>query len=163
VRQVNCLTGKPGAGVSDADTRATLIGNLSHAAERLAKAGLRLLLEPVNTLDVPGFWLNSVDKALSVMDEVAAPNLFLQFDIYHAQRSGGEIAGTLTRHFDRIGHIQVADNPGRNEPGRGELNFSFLFGLIDRLGYQGWIGAEYKPANTTEAGLSWLATYGDKA
>jgi hydroxypyruvate isomerase len=112
---------------------------------------------------VPGFWLNSVDKALSIMDEVAAPNLFLQFDIYHAQRSGGEIAGTLTRHFDRIGHIQVADNPGRNEPGTGELNFGFLFGLIDRLGYQGWIGAEYKPATTTEAGLSWLSAYGDKA
>lgn len=129
---------------------------------RLAKADLRLLLEPVNRRDVPGFWIDSVDKALSVMDEVAAPNLFLQFDIYHAQRSGGEIAGTLTRHFDGIGHIQVADNPGRNEPGTGELNFGFLFGLIDRLGYQGWIGAEYKPATTTEAGLSWLATYGDK-
>ena len=163
VRQINCLTGKPGAGVSDADTRATLIGNLRHAAERLAKADLRLLLEPVNILDVPGFWLSSVDKALSVMDEVAAPNLYLQFDIYHAQRSGGEIVGSLTRHFDRIGHIQFADNPGRNEPGTGELNFGFIFGLIDRLGYQGWIGAEYKPATTTEAGLSWLATYGEMA
>jgi len=163
VRQINCLTGRPGTGLSDATTRATLVDNLRHAAERLAEAGLRLLVEPVNNRDVPGFWLDSVDKALSVMDEVAAPNLFLQFDIYHAQRSGGEIAGTLMRHFDRIGHIQVADNPGRNEPGTGELNFGFLFGLIDRLGYQGWIGAEYKPATTTEAGLSWLATYGDKA
>ena len=163
VRQLNCLTGKAGADVTDAVARATLVDNLRHAAEKLAKADLRLLLEPVNTLDVPGFWLNSVDKALSVMDEVAAPNLFLHFDIYHAQRSGGEIAGTLTRHFDRIGHIQVADNPGRNEPGTGELNFGFIFGLIDRLGYQGWIGAEYKPATTTEAGLSWLATYGEKA
>lgn len=163
VDQINCLTGKPGAGVSDAVTRATLVENLCHAAERLAQAGLRLLLEPVNSRDVPGFWLDSFEKALSVMDEVAAPNLFLQFDIYHAQRSGGEIAGTLTRHFDRIGHIQVADNPGRNEPGTGELNFGFLFGLIDQLGYEGWIGAEYKPATTTEAGLAWLSTYGDKA
>jgi len=163
VRQINCLTGKAGAGVSEATTRTTLVDNLGHAVERLAQADLRLLLEPVNALDVPGFWLDSVDKALSVMDEVAAPNLLLQFDIYHAQRSGGEIAGTLTRHLDRIGHIQFADNPGRNEPGTGELNFGFLFGLIERLGYQGWIGAEYKPATTTEAGLSWLATYGDKA
>jgi hydroxypyruvate isomerase len=163
VRQINCLTGKPGAGVSDATTRATLVDNLRQAAERLAQADLRLLLEPVNTFDVPGFWLDSVERALSVMDEVAAPNLFLQFDIYHAQRSGGEIARTLTRHFDRIGHIQFADNPGRNEPGTGELNFGFLFGLIDSLGYQGWIGAEYKPATTTEVGLSWLRTCGYKA
>ena len=163
VRQINCLTGKPGADVSDATTRATLVENLHFAADRLAQADLRLLIEPVNSRDVPGFWLDSVDKALSVMDEVAAPNLFLQFDIYHAQRSGGEIAGTLARHFDRIGHIQVADNPGRNEPGTGELNFGFLFSLIDRLGYTGWIGAEYTPATTTLAGLSWLRTYGETA
>ena len=163
VRQINCLTGKPGAGVPDAITRATLVDNLRHAAERLAQANLRLLLEPVNSRDVPGFWLDSVDKALTVVDEVSAPNLLLQFDIYHAQRSGGEIAGTLERQFDRIGHIQFADTPGRNEPGTGELNCGFLFDRIDQLGYQGWVGAEYNPTTTTEAGLSWLATYGDKA
>jgi hydroxypyruvate isomerase len=139
-----------------------MVENLHHAAGLLAQADLRLLVEPVNSRDVPGFWLDKVDKALSVMDEVAAPNLYLQFDIYHAQRAGGEIAGTLTRHFACIGHIQFADNPGRKEPGTGELNFGFLFDLIDRLGYEGWVGAEYKPSTTTEVGLAWLSTFGEK-
>jgi hydroxypyruvate isomerase len=163
VRQINCLTGKPGASVSDVDTHATLIGNLGHAAERLAKADLRLLLEPVNTLDVPGFWLNSVDKALSIMDEVAAPNLFLQFDIYHAQRTEGEICATLSKHLPRIAHIQTAANPGRHEPGTGELDDAFVFAHLDKLGYSGWIGCEYKPATSTEAGLGWLQTVGKPA
>lgn len=162
VKQLNCLCGKPGAGVDDVLTRSTLVENLGLAAEELGRSGLRLLVEPVNSLDVPGFWLDSVPKALSILDEVGAANLSLQFDIYHAQRSGGEIAGTIERHLDRIGHIQFADNPGRNEPGTGELNFAFIFGLIDRSGYQGWVGAEYKPTTTTAAGLVWLKTYGDK-
>ena len=160
VTQLNCLAGKPGDGLDDYETRNTFVENIGYAAEELAKNKIRLLIEPVNSSDVPGFWLDSVPKALAILDEVNLDNVFLQFDIYHAQRSGGEVAGTLEKNLHRIGHIQFADNPGRTEPGTGELNFAFLFGLIDRLGYKGWVGAEYKPATTTQAGLGWLKTYG---
>ena len=163
VKQLNCLAGKPGDGVADAITRNTFVENMAYAADQLGRRGLRLLIEPVNSRDVPGFWLDTVAKALSILDEMNLDNLALQFDVYHAQRSGGEIAATLEKNLNRIGHIQFADNPGRNEPGTGELNFSFLFGLIDRLGYRGWVGAEYRPATTTQAGLGWLKTYGEAA
>lgn len=162
VTQLNCLAGKAGAGVSETATRDTFIENIGYVAGILRRNGLRLLIEPVNSRDVPGFWLDSVGKAVSLLDEVASDNVALQFDIYHAQRSGGDIAATLQETLHRIGHIQFADNPGRHEPGTGELNFAFLFGLLDRLGYAGWIGAEYQPASTTEAGLGWLNTYGTK-
>lgn len=163
VPQLNCLAGKAADGVDEEVTRSTCVENIAYAAGEIGRAGLTLLIEFVNVRDVPGFWLQDAPKALSILDEVGASNLRLQFDIYHAQRSGSEIAGTIERNFDRIGHIQFADNPGRNEPGTRELNFAFLFGLIDRLGYQGWVRAEYKPASTTETGLLWLKTYGDEA
>ncbi len=156
VKQLNCLSGKAPAGVADAVVRQTFVANLRFAAAALKEAGLRLLIEPVNNFDVPGFWLNNSTLALSVLDEVGADNAFLQFDLYHAQRSEGELAGTLARHLPRIGHLQIADNPGRNEPGTGEINYGFLFGFLDRLGYAGHVGCEYKPATTTEAGLGWM-------
>jgi hydroxypyruvate isomerase len=156
VKQLNCLAGKVPAGV-DADTaRRTFVDNLRFAAPVLQKAGLKLLIEPINHFDIPGFFLTRSDQAIAILDEVAAPNAFLQYDIYHAQREEGEIAATLQRLMPRIGHIQLADNPGRNEPGTGELNWPFLFAHIDRLGYAGHIGCEYKPATTTEAGLGWM-------
>lgn len=160
VPQLNCLSGMAGDGVSEQIARRTFVENLHYAAEQCRKSGVDLLIEPVNRRDVPGFWLDTVDKALSILDEVGADNLKLQFDIYHAQRSGGEIAATIAKTLDRIGHIQFADNPGRNEPGTGELNFDFLFAHIDRIGYSGWVGAEYRPAAGTEAGLAWLEKYG---
>ena len=153
--QLNCLCGKRPAGVSDADLRRTTVENLRYAAAQLHAAGLRLLIEPINPFDIPGFYLNRTDEALSLIDEVGAPNLFVQYDIYHAQRVEGEIAATVAKHLPRIAHIQLADNPGRNEPGTGELNYAFLFKHLDRIGYTGWIGCEYKPATTTEAGLGW--------
>jgi len=156
VPQLNCLAGKAPAGVPDAVLRNTLVQNLRFAAAALKEAGLKLLIEPVNTYDIPGFWLNNTALALSVLDEVGADNAYLQYDIYHAQRYEGELAATLQRHLARIAHIQVADNPGRNEPGTGEINYHFLFAHLDRIGYKGWIGCEYKPAATTEAGLGWL-------
>ncbi len=158
VPQVNCLAGKAPAGADDALLRRTFVENLRFAAAALKEAGIRLVIEPINNYDIPGFWLNKTDKALSVMDEVGSDNLFLQYDIYHAQRYEGELAATLARHLARIGHIQLADNPGRNEPGTGEINYAFLFRHLDRIGYTGWIGCEYKPATTTEAGLGWLET-----
>lgn len=155
VPQVNCLAGKAPAGVTDAVLRKTMIENLRYAADELKKEGLRLLVEPINTFDIPGFYVSRTAQALDILDEVDADNAYVQYDIYHAQRMEGELAATMQKHLSRIGHIQLADNPGRNEPGTGEINYAFLFAHLDRIGYQGWIGCEYKPATTTEAGLGW--------
>lgn len=155
VGQLNCLAGKAPAGVPEAQLRATLVDNLRHAAAQLDAAGLRLLIEPINTFDIPGFFLNRTQQAVDILDEVGAANAFVQYDLYHAQRMEGELAGTLRRHLSRIGHVQLADNPGRHEPGTGEMNYRFLFAELDRLGYGGWVGCEYKPAASTVAGLGW--------
>ena len=155
VKQLNCLAGKVPPGVSDATLRQTLVDNLRYAAAELKKNSLRLLIEPVNTFDIPGFYLNRTVQAIHLLDEVGADNAFVQYDIYHAQRMEGELAATMNKYLPRIGHIQLADNPGRNEPGTGEINYPFLFAHLDRIGYDGWIGCEYKPAATTEAGLGW--------
>lgn len=155
VGQLNCLAGKAPNGVSEAALRETFVSNLGHAAAALKRAGLKLLIEPINTFDIPGFYLNRTAQAVSLLDEVGADNAFVQYDIYHAQRMEGELAATLQKYLARIGHVQLADNPGRNEPGTGEINYPFLFAHLDRIGYDGWIGCEYKPATTTEAGLDW--------
>lgn len=157
VGQLNCLVGKAPAGVDDATLRKTLVANLLYAAGQFDRAGLKLLVEPINRYDIPGFYLNRSDQTLQLLDEVGAANAFLQYDIYHMQRSEGELAATMQKHLARIAHIQLADNPGRNEPGSGEIHYAFLFAHLDRIGYSGWIGCEYKPATTTEAGLGWLA------
>jgi hydroxypyruvate isomerase len=154
-KNLNCLVGKAPDGVAEGELHATLVGNLRHAAARLRGAGLNLLVEPINRFDIPGFHLHRTDQALALLDEVGADNAFLQYDIYHAQRTEGELAATLGRHLARIGHVQLADNPGRHEPGTGEINYPFLFQHLDRIGYAGWVGCEYKPATTTEAGLGW--------
>ncbi|MCE0734391.1 hydroxypyruvate isomerase [Halomonas sp. G15] len=154
--QVNCLAGIKPEGVSDAEARQTLVGNLRYAADKLADAGILLIAEPINTRDIPGFFLNRTEQALQIFDEVAGDNLKLQYDIYHMQIMEGDLAPTIETHFDRIAHVQIADNPGRHEPGTGEINYPFLFAHLDRLGYQGWIGAEYKPAGRTQEGLGWL-------
>jgi hydroxypyruvate isomerase len=155
VPQLNCLAGKAPIGADDAVLRKTFVANLKFAAAALKKAGLKQLIEPINTYDIPGFYLNRTAQAIGILDEVGADNAFVQYDIYHAQRMEGELAATMQKHLARIGHIQLADNPGRNEPGSGEINYPFLFAHLDRIGYRGWIGCEYKPATTTEAGLGW--------
>ena len=158
VGQLNCLAGKVPAGTHPDDPllRATFVDNLRHAAASLKKAGLRLLVEPINTFDIPGFYLNRTAQAVAILAEVGADNLFIQYDIYHAQRMEGELAATMETHLPHIGHVQLADNPGRHEPGTGEINYDFLFAHLDRIGYDGWIGCEYKPATTTAQGLGWL-------
>ena len=156
VPHLNCLAGKAPAGVDAATLRSTFVANLRHAAAELKKAGLNLLIEPINRFDIPGFYLNTTAQALSILDEVGADNAYLQYDIYHAQRMEGELANTMSQQLARIGHIQLADNPGRNEPGTGEINYAFLFRHLDRIGYKGWIGCEYKPAARTEDGLGWM-------
>ena len=155
VGQLNCLAGKAPAGVSKTVLRETLVANLRFAVAELKQAGLRLLIEPINTFDIPGFYLTGTAQAVALLDEVGADNAFVQYDIYHAQRMEGELAATMQKQLARIGHIQLADNPGRNEPGTGEINYPFLFAHLDRIGYDGWIGCEYKPATTTQAGLGW--------
>ena len=125
-------------------------------------AGIGLLLEPVNTRDIPGFFVDRTRPALDIIAATGSSNIKLQYDIYHAQVMEGDLARTIETEFDRIGHIQLADNPGRHEPGTGEINYPFLFRRIDELGYRGWIGCEYKPATTTTAGLSWFAPYQPK-
>lgn len=159
VPRVNVLAGKRPPGVDDAVLHRTLVANLRHAAEAFRQAGLVLLVEPINDIDIPGFYLTRTAQALDLLDEVGADNAFVQYDIYHAQRMEGDVAATLQRHLARIGHVQFADNPGRHEPGTGELNWDFLFAHLDRIGYRGQVGAEYVPATTTEAGLGWLGRY----
>ena len=154
--QMNCLAGIAPEGADPLVLRETLVENLRFAAGKLKEAGIRLLIEPINTIDIPGFFLNYSDEALSIMDEVGDDNLYLQYDIYHMQIMEGDLARTMERNLGRIAHMQLADNPGRHEPGSGEINYPFLFDFLDRIGYAGWIGCEYKPAGKTTEGLGWL-------
>lgn len=162
--QMNALAGMAPAGVSVQNARRTLVGNLKFAAGKLGEQGIKLLMEPINTFDIPGFFVNRTQQALDLMDEVGSDNLYLQYDIYHAQRMEGELANTLQAALPRIAHLQLADNPGRHEPGTGEINYRYLFDLIDQLGYSGHIGCEYKPKDGgpggTDAGLCWVAAHG---
>ncbi len=155
VPQLNCLAGIAPPGVGEQVLHRTLVENLRYAATELQHAGLKLLIEPINTFDIPGFYVKRTLQAIQILDEVGASNAFVQYDTYHAQRMEGELAATLQTHLPRIGHLQVADNPGRHEPGSGEINFAFLFAHLDRIGYPGWVGCEYHPAHNTEAGLVW--------
>ncbi|MBK9978004.1 MAG: hydroxypyruvate isomerase [Gemmatimonadetes bacterium] len=156
VPRLNCLVGKTPSGEDPARIHATLVDNVRYAANALDAAGLQLLVEAINPFDIPGFHLTTTAQVLALLDEVGSPNVRVQYDIYHAQRTEGELAGTLSRHLARIGHVQLADNPGRHEPGTGEINYRFLFAHLDRIGYDGYIGCEYKPAGVTEAGLGWM-------
>jgi hydroxypyruvate isomerase len=159
-RQVNCLAGIAPEGVDAGKVRATFVDNLRFAAEKLGAAGIKLLIEPINTFDIPGFWLSRTPQALDVIRDVGSRNLYLQYDIYHMQRMEGELANTIKAHLPRIAHLQLADNPGRNEPGTGEINYRVLFGFLDALGYDGWIGCEYRPKGKTIDGLDWRAAHG---
>ena len=154
--QVNCLAGIAPEGVSQEVLEETLVGNLKFAAEQLGTAGIRLLIEPINTIDIPGFVLNYPEQARGFIGRVGSGNLFLQHDLYHMQIMQGDLARNIERNMDIIRHIQIADNPGRHEPGTGEVNYPFLFNYLDEIGYDGWIGCEYVPATTTVDGLSWI-------
>ena len=157
--QLNCLAGVAPNGVDPAKIRETFVRNLQFAASKLESAGIRLLIEACNTRDIPGFFLNRSQQALDIIGEVGSDNLFLQYDIYHMQVMEGNLAPTIQRNLGSIRHLQLADNPGRNEPGTGEINYPFLFQFIDKLGYSGWIGCEYKPVKSTLEGLGWVRPY----
>lgn len=158
-KQLNCLAGVAPAGVAPDRLGATLVSNLKFAAQKLKQSGIKLLIEPINTRDIPGFYLNRTQQALDLIAEVGSDNLYLQYDIYHMQVMEGDLATTIEKNLKLIPHMQLADNPGRHEPGTGEINYDFLFDFIDRIGYLGWIGCEYKPATTTDAGLGWIKPY----
>jgi hydroxypyruvate isomerase len=155
-RQINCLSGIAPVGSDHRLLTSTLVGNLRYAAARLSEAGIRLLIEPINTRDVPGFFLNSTRQARSLITENDIENLQIQYDVYHMQIMEGDLARTVAANLDLIGHIQIADNPGRHEPGTGEINFPYLFDHLDTIGYRGWVGCEYKPRGATIDCLRWM-------
>ena len=158
-KQINCLAGMRPQGADCASVEQTFVDNLKFAADKLAAAGIKLVMEAINTRDIPGFYLNNTKQALAIRDKVGSDNLYLQYDIYHMQIMEGDLARTLEGNLAAINHVQLADNPGRNEPGTGEINYRFLFEHLERIGYQGWIGCEYKPATTTAAGLGWMKAH----
>jgi len=153
--QLNCLVGIVPVGADLHELNEVLVKNLRFAADALARQRIRLLIEPINTRDIPGFFLNRTEQAVQLISDVGSDNLFIQYDIYYMQVMEGDIAPTLRKHLARIAHVQLADNPGRNEPGTGEINYPFLFRHLDEIGYRGWVGCEYKPKTTTVEGLGW--------
>ena len=158
-RQMNCLAGCPTGRFDPAKLRETYISTLRFAAGELERAGMDLLIEPVNSRTFPGSYLRNSGQAIAIMDEAKLPNLKLQYDLFHMQIMEGDLARSLESLLPRIGHIQFADVPERHEPGSGEINFPFLFDWIDRIGYQGWVGAEYIPSAGTEATLGWFEQF----
>jgi len=149
VPKLNCISGTAGAGEDPARLRQTLVTNLRYAARELGAAGLSLVIEPINTSDVPGFVVARSSQAVEIITEVGAANLGLQCDLYHTVMMGDDPAATLESLWSAIRHIQFADAPGRGEPGTGTIDFPRLFALIDRLGYDGWVSAEYRPTRPT--------------
>jgi len=160
--RLNCLIGLTPKEVPAEKVRRTVVANIRFAAIALEKAGIRLLVEPVNTQDIPGFYLAHTLGALRLLKEVNHPNLWIQYDIYHMQVMEGNLTKTIRDNLAHIAHIQLADNPGRHEPGTGEINFPNLFRAIDEAGYDGWIGCEYRPSGVTEDGLGWVRPYLEK-
>jgi len=158
-RQIHCL-----AGIVPPEQRpaaeAVFIRNLARAAEQADKAGIALLIEPINPRDRPGYFLNRVEHAAGIIGKVGAPNLHIQFDFYHVQIVGGDLMRRFEAHLPLIGHVQIAAVPTRREPDEGEVNYPEIFAMLDRLGYAGFVGCEYRPRASTEEGLAWARPYG---
>jgi hydroxypyruvate isomerase len=154
--KVNVISGLVKPGMDRAVLEETLVANLRHAAPRCADAGVKLLIEPINTRDIPGFLLTSTRDAERILERVGSNNLYIQYDVYHMQIMQGDLVPTYARLRDRIAHVQVADNPGRNEPGTGEINYRLVLNELERLGYDGYVGCEYKPKAGTTEGLGWM-------
>lgn len=157
--RLHVMAGLKPAGVPRDTLLATYAANLAWAAEECARLGVKPVIEPINHRDIPGFFLNTTDEAAAIIQAIGPERLGMQFDLYHCQITEGDIVKRVEKHLPLIAHMQVADNPGRNEPGTGEVNWPFVFKAIDALGFRGWIGCEYRPAAETEAGLGWFAPY----
>jgi len=154
--QLHCLAGTAPVGAEHRTLRKTYLDNLSFAAQALADEGLTLLIEPINTRDIPTYFLNTTAKAADIIESVGAPNLRLQYDVYHMQIMEGDLAPTISKYLKHIAHLQIADTPGRHEPGTGEINFPFIFDHLDRIGYEGWVACEYTPRTSTYDSLKWF-------
>jgi 2-dehydrotetronate isomerase len=153
---VHVMAGVIPASVDHARCRDTFITNLRFAARELARVGTGVVIEPINSRDVPGYFLTIQAEAHRIREEVGESNLHVQMDLYHAQVMEGDLTSKLRKYLPHIGHIQIAGVPDRNEPDRGEVNFRHLFRLLDSIGYAGWIGCEYVPRGRTEDGLGWM-------
>ncbi len=160
-RRLHAMAGLVPAGHTEAAQRATYVHNLRHAAARLAPLGLTLVIEPINLRDMPGYYLSLQQQAHDIVAEVGAPNLKVQMDLYHCQVMEGDLTRRLERHFAGVGHIQIAGVPDRHEPDAGEVDFTHLFHRLDALGYDGFVGCEYRPRAGTSAGLGWLKRWRD--
>jgi hydroxypyruvate isomerase len=146
-------------GVDPEACTATFVANLQHAAAALAPHGITLLIEAINTRDIPGYYLNFQHQAHQILGQVAAPNLKMQMDCYHMQIMEGDISTKLQTYAPNCGHVQIAGVPGRHEPDNGEIHYPFLFELLDKIGFTGWVGCEYRPAGRTLDGLGWFAPW----
>lgn len=160
VKQLNCLVGIVPPGVHREQAQQTAVENLRFAAGKLKDVGIRLLVEPINTFDIPGFFLSRTAQAVDLIRQTGSDNLFVQYDIYHMQRMEGELLNTIKANLPLIKHMQLADNPGRFEPGTGEINYRNVLSQLDAMGYDGWVGCEYKPKTNTVEGLGWIAAHG---
>lgn len=154
--RVHCLAGIAPEGADRRELRETYIENLRFAAERLGSDGVELLIEPINTRDIPNYFLTRTSEARDVMTAAGADNIFLQYDAYHMHIMEGDLCATISQNLYAIRHVQIADAPGRHEPGTGEIDFTRLFAHLDRIGYDGWIGCEYRPKTTTAESLRWM-------
>jgi 2-dehydrotetronate isomerase len=159
-RLLHAMAGVLPASHDRGEAERVYLGNLRHAAERLAGEGIAVVIEPINTRDIPGYFLNTTAQAMSVIERVGHPNLKLQLDLYHVQIMEGDLAHRIRALAGHYPHAQIAGNPGRHEPDVGEINYPYLFDLFDELGYAGWIGCEYRPKGETKAGLGWAKRYG---
>ncbi|MES2150182.1 MAG: hydroxypyruvate isomerase [Pseudomonadota bacterium] len=157
--QLHCMAGIVPPGLERDVAATTYQANLAFAAAALRPHGLKLLIEPINSFDMPGYFLTGSAQAAAILAACGADNLFLQYDIYHLQRMEGQLAASIEALFPLIGHMQLADAPGRHEPGSGAIDFRRLFALLDRLGYAGWIGCEYHPLQDTASGLAWRTQF----
>ena len=157
--RLHVMAGLAPAGVPRDTLLSTYAVNLAWAAEECGKAAVKPVIEPINHRDIPGFFLNTTDEAAAVIEAIGPERIGMQFDLYHCQITEGDVVMTAERHLPLIAHMQVADTPGRHEPGTGEVNWPFVFDRLDAMGFRGWIGCEYRPAGPTEDGLGWFAPY----
>ena len=159
-RRVHVMAGKRDESVPRNAQLDTMVANVCMAADIAAPAGVSIMIEPLNrSVDMPGYLLAGSFEGMEIIERAARPNVLLQYDVYHMQVTEGDLMRTMKHLLPQIGHIQIADNPGRNEPGTGEINYPNLLAALDSLGYEGWVGCEYRPKDDTVAGLGWAQPY----
>lgn len=156
----NSIIGRCLNDVSISEQFAAAKANFAWAATQMEQQGVTLCLEPLNSIDTPGFLVPTSTRMLALIEEIGHPNIRLQYDFYHQQRMEGNLIAFFAAHIGQIGHIQIADSPDRHEPGSGEINYDYVFEQIDELGWDGWVSLEYRPSTTTEASLGWLKRFG---